>query len=134
MKTVYFMAKTVKQNFEDILNFLAFEMNNEELTYHLQKAPKNASYSIANSVEKILKCLGDFLNDDIVCELKSTGDFTILAEESTDEGDRAQLSIFVRFLEVNTNLPVEKFLGMVKLTVSKKAIDLHETIMQQTCY
>jgi hypothetical protein len=133
IQTVYFMAKkkwAVKENFEEIVTFMAFEMNDEELAFHLEKAPKNASYSTANSVEQFLKCLGDFLNDELIGELQSTGDFTILADESTDEGDRSQLSIFVRFVDVNTNLPVEKFLGIVKLTVSKKAIDLHETIMQ----
>ena len=47
-----------------------------------------------------------------------------------DEPDQSQLSFFARYVDVSSNLPVEKFLGMVKLSTWKKAIDLHVTIME----
>lgn len=56
----------------------------------------------------------------------------VLTEASTDEGDRSQFDILVRFVSVKTNSSDEKFLGMVKLMVSKKAVDLH--IMQLLLY
>ena len=40
------------------------------------------------------------------------------------------MSIFVRFVDAFDNKPVERFLGIVKLTTSKKAVDLHEIIMK----
>ena len=54
----------------------------------------------------------------------------ILADESTDEVDHLQMSIFVRFVDTFDNKPIERFLGIVKLTTSKKAVDLHEIIMK----
>ena len=56
----------------------------------------------------------------------------VLTEASTDEGDRSQFHILVRFVSVKTNSSDETFLGMVKLMVSKKAADLH--IMQLLLY
>ena len=40
------------------------------------------------------------------------------------------MSIFVHFVDTFDNKPIERFLGIVKLTTSKKAVDLHEIIMK----
>ena len=74
--------------------------------------------------------IGDFLHDQNVTDLQLSGDFTLLGDESTDEADRSQLYVFARYVDVCSNLRVEKFLGMVKLSALKKAIDLHATIMK----
>ena len=72
--------------------------------------------------------LRDFFDDELITDLKLTLDFTILADESTDEADRVQLAIFVRYIDVTTHLPIEKCLGVVTLAESKKAIDIHAMI------
>ena len=77
-----------------------------------------------------MKVVGDFLSDLIITYLIPAGDFTILADKSADKAARLQVSIFVCFVDAFDNKPVERFLGIVKLTTSKKAVDLHEIIMK----
>ena len=120
----------MKQNFEELINFIAFELEDPNLSAHILSAPKNGTYCMANSFEEFLKLIDDFLYDQNVTDLQLSGDFTLLADESMDEPDQSQLSFFARYVDVSSNLPVEKFLGMVKLSTSKKAIDLHVTIME----
>ena len=74
-----------------------------------------------------MKAVGDFLSAQIITDLIAASDFKILADESTDEADHLQMSIFVCFVDAFDNKPVETFLGVVKLT-TKKAVDLHEII------
>ena len=40
------------------------------------------------------------------------------------------MSIFVRFIDACDNKLVGRFLGIVKLTTSKKAVDLHEIMIK----
>ena len=120
----------MKQNFEELINFIAFELEDPDLSAHILSAPKNATYCTANSVEGFVKLIGDFLHDQNVTNLQFSGDFTLLADENTDEADQSQLSVFARYVNVSSLLQFEKFLGMVKLSTSKKAIDLHVTIME----
>ena len=132
LKTVYFLAKkkwAVKNNFEDMIKFLS-DIGIEEIKLHLENAPQNATYTSTTSAEQFLKIIGDYLNEQLVTDILAAGDFSVLADESTDEGDRAQMSVFVRFVNITTNKPEERFLGMVKLTTSKKAADLHDVIME----
>ena len=39
------------------------------------------------------------------------------------------MALFVRYIDASTNLPVEHFMQMVKFTTSKKAVDLHEILI-----
>ena len=136
IKTVYFLSRkkwAVKQNFEELkklINFIAFELEDLDLSAHILSAPKNAPYCTTNSVEEFLKLIGEFLHDQNVTDLQLSGDFTLLADESTDEADRSQAFVFARYVDVSSTLLVEKFLGIVKLSTSKRAIDLHVLIMK----
>ena len=55
-----------------------------------------------------------------------SSDFSLLADESTDEAGRSQLAIFVRFIDPTTNLPTEQF-SVRKLGPSKTS----EAIMME---
>ena len=57
------------------------------------------------------------------------GDFTVLSDECTDEGESSQMSVYVRFVDAQTHKPAERFLGMVRLTTFKEAANLHDVIM-----
>ena len=56
-------------------------------------------------------------------------DFAVLSNESTDEGERSQMSVFVHFVDVQIHKPVECFQGMVLLTTSKKTANFFLTIL-----
>ena len=129
IKMIYFLAKkkwAVKNNFEETIEYLA-NLGVDVIFQHINNAPENSTYISTFSAEQFLKAVGDFL---IITDLIATGDFTILADESTDKADHSQMSIFVRFVDAFDNKPVERFLGIVKLTTSKKAVDLHEIIIK----
>ena len=76
-----------------------------------------------------MKAVGDVLSDQIITDFIAAGDFTILADESTDEADCSQMSIFVHFIDAFDKL-VERFLVAVNLKTSKNAFDLHKLIMK----
>ena len=116
----------VKQNFEKFVKFIAFQLEEKS---HLLNAPKNANYCTTNSVEECLKVIGDFLNEKLIDDLLATGDVTVLADESTDDDNRSQMALFVHYINSSTNLPVEHFMQMVKLTTSKKVVDPHKILI-----
>ena len=126
-----FLAKKrrdVKNNFEETIEYLA-NLRVDDIFQHINNAPKNSTYISTFSAEKFLKAVGDFLSDQIITDLIAAGDFTILADESTDEADRSQMSIFVRFVDASEKKP-ERFLVIVKLATSKMPVDLHEIIIK----
>ena len=90
IKTVYFLSSkkwAVKQNFEKLIKFTAFELEDPDFSAHILSVPKNATYCKANSVEEFLKLIGDFLHDQNIINLQLSGDFTLLADKSMDEAD-----------------------------------------------
>ena len=73
----------MKQNFEELINFIAFELQDPDLSAYILSAPKNATHCTANSVEKFPKLIGD----QNVTNLQLSGDFTLLAGKNSDEAD-----------------------------------------------
>ena len=99
----------MKNNSEETIKYLA-NLGVDDIFQHINNAPKNSTYISTFSAEQFLKVVGDFLSDQIITDLIAAGDFTILADESTDEADRSQMSIFVRFANAfDSNKPVERF-------------------------
>ena len=104
------------------------DIGDEQISLHLQHTPSNATYALTTSAKNILKVIGNFLNDKVITDVLVTGDFTMLSDESTDEGESLWMSVYVRFVDAQTHKPVEHFLGMVQLTTSKKAANLHDVM------
>ena len=57
------------------------------------------------------------------------GDVTVLADQSSNDANRSQMALFFRYGDGATNFSVEKFMEMVKLTTSKKAIGLCDSFI-----
>ena len=135
-KSAYFLAKknwAVKQNFADLIDFLK-DIGDPDIVYHLNNAPKNAKYTSTTIVEQIIKIISDDLEDKTLVDLAASVEFTLLADESTDEADRSQLAIFARYIDPSTYAPIESYLGVVKLSTSKTADALFlmiENFLQQ---
>ena len=121
------MAKqkwAVKNNFEDMINFLS-NIGVEDIKLHIENAPQNAIYTSTKSVEQFLKAIGDYLNEKLKPDVLAAGEFSVLADESKDEGDRSLMAAFIRFVNVTSHKLQERFFGVVKLAKSKKAEDFH---------
>lgn len=127
--TTYFLTRkkwAVKFNFEDVIKYLS-DIGDLDIQYHIKNAPKNATYISTSAVEEYLKLIGDHLNSILLEDINSSMDFTILADESTDEGDRSQLALFVRIIG-NDYKPIERFLGITRVGTSKTAAAIMEII------
>ena len=130
--TAYFLVKNnmaVKQSFKKFVKFIALDFEEKLFSMYLSNSSKNVTYCTSNSVEEYLKVLGEFLDENLIKDILAMGDVTVLKDESIDDANRSQMLLFVRYVDARTNFPVEKFMEMVKLTTSKKAIDLFETLI-----
>ena len=59
-----------------------------DIKYHLRNAPpQNSMYTSTFAVEEFLKLIGDHLASILLCDLNTSMDFMILADESADDGD-----------------------------------------------
>ena len=89
IKTTYFLTRTkwaVKFNFNDVIDFLD-NIGDADIKYHLRNAPENSTYTSMFAAEEFLKLIGDHLASILLCDLNTSMDFKILAEENTDDGD-----------------------------------------------
>lgn len=68
-------------------------------------SPNNATYLSKVTTTELLKSISDHIEDKLLCSLKESPFFSILADESTDIASKEELSICGRWLE--------HFLGMV---------------------
>ena len=120
-KTVYFMARkkwAIKNNFEDLIMFIK-DMGDQDLVYHFNQAAKNATYISHFTIDEFLKIISDYLEQKLMIDLSLSSDFALLSDESCDEANRAQFSIFVRYIDTATNSPKEGFVCIRKLGTSK---------------
>ena len=63
-------------------------------------------------------------------DVLAVGEFSVLADGSRDEGDRSQMAVFIRFVNVTSHKVQERFFGVVNFAKSKKAEDLHDIFMK----
>ena len=109
----------VKNNFEDMINFLS-GISVEDIKLHTENEPQNAIYTSTTSAEQFLKAIGDYLNKQLVTGVLAAGEFSVLADESTDEGDHSQMAVFIRFVNVTSHKVQKRFLGWLNLLSLKK--------------
>ena len=76
---------------------------------------------------EFLKLIGDHLASILLRDLNISMDFTILAEERTDDGDRSQLTVFLRIIGSDHG-PIEHFLGITYIAISKTAAAIIDII------
>ena len=114
IKTKYFLTRkkwAVKFNFKDVIDFLD-DIGDPDIKYHLRNAPQNSTYTSTFAVEEFLKSIGDHLASILLGDLNTSMDFTVLADESTDDGDRSQLAIFARIIG-SDHRQIEHFLDTI---------------------
>ena len=86
---------------------------------------KNASYMSKFTVDEIVKLISDKIEANFLRDLLTANDFSILSDESSGEAGRAQLAVFVRFIDPSSNEATEQYVCIRKLRTSKTA----ETLM-----
>ena len=129
IKTVYFMSKKqwpVKNNFYDLIEHIK-NLGDVDLIKHFQTMDKNATYVSKFTVDEFVKICSDFIEEKFLTDILTAGEFAILTDESTDEAGRAQLSIFICYVDAVAHEPKEEFVCIRKLSTSKTS----EAIMNE---
>lgn len=108
----------MRENFKDIVNFFS-EIGDIEVQEHLQQCSRRATYISTTSVDQYLSVLNDFVQDKLLTSILTAKDFSVLADETTDISDRAELAVFVRFVDGDSHEIKEKFVGLAQIKGSK---------------
>ena len=112
-KITRFLAKkkwAVKNNFSDIVEFLK-DIGDKEIVNFLNRAPKNSTYTSKFTIEDYNCYISDYLEDELIDNIKLTKDFSLLVDEGANEAGRSELSIFVCYVDLLKHCPAEEFLG-----------------------
>ena len=72
-------------------------------------------------MEEFLTCISTYLDEKLLEKLAVTGEFTLLSGKTTEKGDMAKLSIFIQFVDPDSNKVTQKFLALVEVEESKEA-------------
>ena len=84
-----------------------------------QTMDKNATYFSKFTVDKFVKICGDYIENTFLNNIVFAGQFAILTDESTGEAGRAQLAIFVCYVDSIIHEPKEEFVCIQKLSTAK---------------
>ena len=115
MKTAYCVAKNkqaARENFPDTIDFLR-ELPDEDIEKHFQEVSSRATHAFKKSADGFIKCLSDYLKEGFKNRLLAASDFSLMTDETTDTSDRAELAIFVHYVNLDSHQITEEFLGLV---------------------
>ncbi|KAJ8050279.1 hypothetical protein HOLleu_03419 [Holothuria leucospilota] len=124
---LYFLCKqriAHTTNFEPLLDFIGFLGDKlKEKVF----VGRNAHYTSRKSIQEYLKCLSDVLEKDILEELKSSQQFSLMFDETTDCSVREQMVLRARYIHsVNGNIEV-RYLKIIDCLADRHTLDA-ETI------
>ena len=95
---------------------------------HIYKSSTCAMYVSTMSTDKFITCLSDFLEEGFINRLTAARELSLLADETTDITDRAELAIFIHYVDSDCHQVKEEFLGVVEVVGSKGAKALCQII------
>ncbi|GBL81790.1 hypothetical protein AVEN_93545-1 [Araneus ventricosus] len=109
---LYCMIKkqwVVSENVESVVRFLGENFGDDEIKKHLESCGENATYLSRISVENIVNSI--FLEQELLTKLACTDYFTLMADECTDQSQREQLGLIVRYRIPGDFNVEEKYFG-----------------------
>lgn len=90
--------KWAQANFEEVVRFVA-SLGVEDLQDHLENCPSFATYVSSTTVSELINILGEHIERKLLRSLRSCQFYTLLADESTDEANYEQLSVYAKFVD-----------------------------------
>ena len=98
-------------NFVEALNFRV-RGGDEVLHEHLTSCGKNQSYISKTSQNKIIRCSGEVIRDQLINEIKESKFYSIIADEAKDSSHKEQMSLVLRFVDTDHNIR-EEFIAFI---------------------
>ena len=105
-------------NYEDFVRFIGDDLNEKVLGEYLSLSDnhRTATYLSTNIVCKFLKVISEWILEKTLQEVRSSDHYSVLMDESTDEGNRSQLSLTCRIVEKSTGTIENPFLDLLNLS------------------
>ncbi|XP_065684766.1 zinc finger MYM-type protein 1-like [Hydra vulgaris] len=88
-------------NFIELLNFRV-DAGDLILKEHLLSAPKNSTYISKTIQNKLIECCGNAVEEVLLNDIKKSKYFSIIADEASDCATIEQLSIVIRYVDLNS--------------------------------
>ena len=101
-----------------------------ELENHLKTCSKNVSYISKTSHNELIYCLGKFIKDALIKDIKESNFFSILADEASDCSNQEQLCFVLRFVDKGGKIR-DQFLGFLHFELGLSGKALAETILTE---
>ncbi len=81
---------------------------------HLQDAGRNATYTSKTTQNDLIECIGSFIRNSILKQVKEVKYYSVLCDEVIDVACKEQVSIVLRFVDSDCNIQ-EEFLDFIKV-------------------
>ena len=97
-RVVYYISRRYwsQSSYGDLVRFMA-QMGVEDFDHHIQHAPPYATYLSDNTASEMINIIGDHIERQLMNSIRKDSFFTLLADESTDEKNREQMTVFIKW-------------------------------------
>ena len=110
----------VRKKFEEIIIFYQ-ELGDQKIKKYFIGSSSRSHYMPTVSVDEFLKLINDHLEQELLNDIMSAENFSLLADKTTDMANRAVLSVYIRYLHSVNNQVKEVYLRLVEIQDSKGA-------------
>ena len=134
-KTVYFFMKknwAVCKNFQEMIIFYQ-ELADQEIKKYLNESSSRSHYMPTVTVDQFVKLINDHSEKELLSDIISAGNFSLLADETTDMVDRAVLWVYICYVDPVNNQVKEVLLGISEIQYSKGSEALCQKICKVLC-
>ena len=100
-----------------------------DIEEHLRESSTQANYVCTASIDEFAKCLSEHFKIGCLSCLVAAIDFSLMADETADLAERAQLPIFIHYVDADDHKVKEKFFGHVEVIGNKSA----EALFNEVC-
>ena len=115
-------------NFQELLKLIS-ETGNSDLKSVIENVPKNATQWSKTVQNRIINVVGDKFKSEITGEITNSKFFSILADEASDVSNKEQMSLVLRYLDLNF-LVKESFVGFIHCNSCLTGEHLSNTILK----
>ena len=114
-------------NFRALLNFRV-DAGDNVLAEHLATAPRNATYTSKTIQNQMINIIADQVRSKIVGNIKAAKWYTVISDEVTDVSNKEQLSLVLRYVDLDTLLVREDLIGFVECNTGITGCELANKI------
>ena len=115
-------------NFIELLNYHV-HIGDVALQSHLSRCNQNASHISKSPQNKLIKCCGEIICEQLIAEVKKSKFYSILADETSDCSNKEQMSLVLCFVAEEFNVR-EEFLRFIHCKEGLSGKDLASIILK----